>query len=150
MWLPEPLVAHAGCRHRSTAHVDLHEGAAAVWAETLALGRHAETAGDVSVRVDVDLDGHPLLRDGLRAGPTVAGADGPAVLDGARHTGTVALLGRSMGPAVDQPMVMRLAGPGAVARALAADAAELERRLAPARAAFLDRLSAPEAISNVA
>jgi hypothetical protein len=47
-------------------------------------------------------------------------------------------------------MVMPLAGPGAVARALAADGAELERRLAPPRAAFLDRLSAPEAISNVA
>src|SRR5207302_1140562 len=31
MWLPEPLVAHAGCRHRSTAHVDLPDRAAAVW-----------------------------------------------------------------------------------------------------------------------
>jgi urease accessory protein len=148
-WLPEPLVAFAGCRHRSTARVDLADGAAAVWAETLALGRHGEAAGDVEVRLDVDRAGRPLLRDGLRSGPAAGAADGPAVLDGARHAGTVALLGLEAGDD-DDGIVMALAGPGALARALATDAAALERRLGPARRAFLDRLSSPEAISNVA
>jgi urease accessory protein len=150
-WLPEPLVAHAGCRHRSTARLDLEAGAAAVWAESVALGRHGEEAGDVETRLDVDLGGRPLLRDGLRTGPTARCANGPAVLDSARHAGTVALLGLGAGCEDERDgSVMALAGPGAVARALAADAATLERRLAPARRAFLDRLSSLEAISNVA
>lgn len=147
-WLPEPLVAFAGCRHRSTARVDLAEGAAAVWAETVALGRHGEASGDVEVRLDVDLAGRPLMRDGLRAGPAAPGANGAAVLAGARHAGTVALLGLEAGG--DDSNVMALAGPGAVARALAADGAALERRLGPARRTFLDQLSFSEAISNVA
>jgi urease accessory protein len=147
-WSPEPLVAHAGCRHRSTARVSLAAGAAAMWSETLSLGRSGEEAGDVEVRLDVELDRVPLLRDGLRAGPSAAGWAGPAVLAGARHLGTVALLGTRL--TTDDPNVMDLAGPGALARALADDAVVLERRLAPVRRLFLDRLTSPEEFSNVA
>jgi len=45
---------------------------------------------------------------------------------------------------------MDLAGPGALARALADDAATVERRVAPARRLFLSRLTSPEEFSNVA
>jgi urease accessory protein UreH len=161
--LPEPLVAHERCRHRSTARVSLAAGAAAVWTETVSLGRFGETAGDVELRLDVELDRVPLLRDGLRAGPSAKGAAGPAVLASARHIGTVTLLGR---PAIlgtemrgndafpcqesEGAAVMHLAGPGALARALTQDAATLERRLAPARRLFLDRLTSPEEFSDVA
>ncbi|HEX2701218.1 MAG TPA: urease accessory protein UreD [Acidimicrobiales bacterium] len=92
-WLPEPLVACAGCRHAGTARVRLAGGAMAVWSETVALGRSGEPPGDVALRFDADLDGAALLRDGLRLGPSAPGWDGPAVADGARHVGTLALLG---------------------------------------------------------
>jgi urease accessory protein UreH len=133
---------------RSTARVSLAAGAAAVWAETLSLGRSGEDAGDVELRLDVELDRVPLLRDGLRAGPSAKGSAGAAVLAGARHVGTVALLGAR--PRTDDPHVMDLAGPGALARALSDDAATVERRLAPAQCLFLSRLASPEEFSNVA
>jgi urease accessory protein len=147
-WVPEPLVAHAGCRHRSAARLSLAAGAVAVWAETISLGRSGEAAGDVELRLDVELDHAPLLRDGLRAGPSTVGSRGPAVLAGARQAGTVALLGTRF--PIDDPHVMHLAGPGALARALADDAASVERRLAPVRRLFLDRLESPEEFTNVA
>jgi urease accessory protein len=143
-WLPEPLVAHARCRHRSTASLDLEDGAAAVWSEAVTLGRHGEEAGDVALRFDAELQGGPLLRDGF----TTRAAAGPAVLDGARHLGTIALLGTR--PEAHIERVMDLAGPGALARGCAADAAALERDLAPARRAFLNQLFPPEEHRNVA
>jgi hypothetical protein len=45
---------------------------------------------------------------------------------------------------------MDLAGPGALARALAPDGATLERRLAPVRHLFLDHLASLEEFSDVA
>lgn len=145
-WLPEPLVAHAGCRHRGHSSVQLAAGAVAVWSETVALGRTGETAGRVELRLDADLDGRPLLRDGLR----LDAGDPPSamVVGGARHAGTVALLG-ACPPAAPPPGVMALAGSGAVARALAPDGAAVTAQLAPARRAFLTRLE-PEAFSHVA
>lgn len=140
-WLPEPLVACAGCRHTGRARVRLAAGAAAVWSETLALGRSGERPGDVAVRLDVDHDGAPLLRDGLRAGPSVPAWDGPAVLDGARHLGSVALLGRRPRAVPVQGTVLLLAGEGALVRAAGADAASVERRLAPWRSAFVADLA---------
>jgi urease accessory protein len=142
-WLPEPLVACAGCRHRSRAMVELEHGATCVWQEACTLGRSGEEAGSVDLRLDVTLCGAPLFRDGL-AYP--AGATSPAVLGGLRHLGTIALLGRRL-PGSGVPGaatgLMELAGPGAVARAVAPDAATLERRLAPARSQLLAALNTP-------
>lgn len=143
-WLPEPLVAFAGCRHAGRARVRIGRGALAVWAETLALGRTGEEPGDVELRLDAELDGVPLLRDGLRLGPSVPGWSGPAVLDGARHIGTVALLGTPAPPGFgsgddggDPGGVLRLSGPGTLVRAVGPDGAGVERRLAAARRTFL-------------
>ena len=141
-WLPEPLVACAGCRHTGRARIRLSAGAVAVWSETLVLGRSGERPGDVAVRLDVDHDGAPLLRDGLRAGPSAPAWDGPAVLDGARHLGSVALLGRRpRAVATGGGTMLSLAGEGAVVRATGADTASVERRLAPWRSAFVAELS---------
>ena len=149
-WLPAPLVAYAGCRHTARARVRLAAGAMAVWAETVVLGRSGEEPGELGVRLDVDLNGHPLLRDGLRAGPTAPGWAGPAVLDGARHVASVALLGRSaplaldgMWPPADGGVtLLPLAGPGLLARALGPCGASVERVVAPVRAALVAELGA--------
>jgi urease accessory protein len=159
-WVPEPLVACAGCRHRGRARLRMAGGARAVWSEAVALGRTGEQPGDVELRLDADADGVPLLRDGLRLGPSAPGWDGPAVADGARHLGTVALLGAEADPterelwlgdaevAAPAPgfrgsapqapergslSMLRLAGPGVVVRATGPTGAEVERLLAPAR-----------------
>ena len=143
VWLGSPLVACAGCHHAGRARVRLAEGAAAVWSETTALGRCGEEPGRVAVRLDADVVGAPLLRDGLRVGPPATGWSGPAVLDGARHVGSVALLGRRPprpAPGEAGPggaVLLPLAGRGAVVRATAGDAATLERHLAPWRAALI-------------
>ena len=142
-WLPEPLVACAGCRHRGRSSIRLGAGALVLWSESVALGRSGEQPGEVELRLDADLDGTALLRDGLRIGPPAPAWDGPAVLDGARHMGTVALLGRSRHlasriPAPEVPRgLMELAGPGALFRALGSDAVAVERELAPVRRQWL-------------
>jgi len=143
-WLPEPLVAFSGCRHRGRSRLRLGRGAQAVWSESVALGRSGEEPGDVELRLDVDLDGMPLLRDGLRLGPSAPGWDGPAVADGARHLGTVAFLGTEDGAAALDPgettSVLRLAGPGSVIRTAGPDGAGVERTLDPTRRAFVAAL----------
>ena len=65
-----------------------------------------------------DLDGRPLLRDGLCT--TLPGWCGPAVAGDARYLGTVALLGAVAPPGAPPPW-LPLAGPGALAREVAAD-----------------------------
>lgn len=128
-WLPEPLVACRGCRHRSHSTIDLGEDATAVWSEACTLGRSGEDAGTVRLRLDATRGAAPLLRDGLHH---PEGAASPAVLGANRHSGSVHLLGRrAPGP------FLQLAGPGTTARAVAASATELERLLAPARLLFL-------------
>lgn len=149
-WVPEPLVACAGCRHSGRARVRLAAGAAAVWSEAVALGRTGEAPGDVAVRLDADLDGTPLLRDGLRAGRAASGWEGPAVLDGARHVGAVALLGRrAAGPPGGPGLtVLPLAGEGVLVRTTGGDGATVERRLAPVRDRFVAELLGRTAVAT--
>lgn len=144
-WLPEPLVACAGCRHTGRARLRLGRGAAAVWSETVVLGRTGEAPGDTATRLDVDLEGVPLLRDGLSVGPSTPGWAGPAVLDAARVLSGVALVGTA---APDAPVpavgggavVLPLAGPGTLVRATGADGASVERIVAAIRASFVGHL----------
>lgn len=135
VWVPEPLVAFGGCRHRGRSALDLGPGATAVWYEALTLGRSSERAGQVDLRFDVTLEGAPLLRDGFRSDAAFS----PAVLGGLRHTGSVHILGVRPPPGVAG--ALDLAGPGATVRAVAPDAATLERQLAPARRSFSTLLS---------
>jgi hypothetical protein len=116
-----------------------------VWSETIALGRSGETAGRLELRVDAEVDGQPLWREGLRFDDGDAAS--AVAVGGARHVGTVALLGAM--PVPPPAGVMVLAGPGAVARAVVSDGATLTSQLAPALRAFLTQLE-PEALSHVA
>lgn len=139
VWLPEPLIACAGCRHRGRTRLTLAAGATATWLDALTLGRSGEEPGDLEQRLDVELDGQPLLREALSVGP--AGWDGPAVLGGYRHLATVSLLGRRLDGGV--PGALQLAGPGTITRFVAHRGHELAALVAAALPLFLDPSDPP-------
>jgi len=135
-WLPEPLVAVAGCRHTASATVRLADGADLVWRDEVVLGRHGEPPGDIVTRLAVDVAGHPLARHELRAGPSAPGWDGPGALGPCRAAGSLLLAGPAHGAA--QPAVLSLTaatlpldGPATLVTATAPDAPTLRRLLHP-------------------
>ncbi|MEV5821206.1 urease accessory protein UreD [Micromonospora harpali] len=107
-WVPEQLVAAAGCDHVAESRVELAAGARLTWRDELICGRYGESPGDAVVRTSVDHGGRPLLRQSTAVGPSAPGWAGPAVLGGAPATGSLLLVGPDVppGPAA-QP------GPGA-------------------------------------
>ncbi|MEV6797366.1 urease accessory protein UreD [Micromonospora rifamycinica] len=123
LWLPEQLVAAAGCDHVAESRVQLAEGARLSWREELVCGRYAEPAGNVVVTTSVDYAGRPLLRQSLAVGPAAPGWAGPAVLGGATATGSLLLVDPASppGPAVAEATGggtrgrVRPTGPGAAA-----------------------------------
>jgi urease accessory protein len=134
-WLPQPLILAAGCDLDASVDLELAAGAAAVTRELVVLGRHGEEPGRYRSRVRAELDGRPLLHDEVR----LDGPGTPVDLDGARAYGSLALLG--LKTAWADPDELVLAGPGAVLRALGAEAADVQARLAIAEAAWLDALT---------
>ncbi|WP_253289627.1 urease accessory protein UreD [Verrucosispora sioxanthis] len=91
-WLPEQLVAAAGCAHVADSQVDVAEGGVLHWRDELICGRHGERPGNVEINTWVDLEGRPLLRQSLTVGPNAAGWAGPAVLAGAPATGSLLIV----------------------------------------------------------
>jgi urease accessory protein len=131
-WLPEPLIAAAGCDHDAVSTIDVAAGAHVVWREELVCGRHGETPGDARLRLAVRLGGRPLHRHELAVGPNAPGWDGAAVLGDARAVGTVLIIGEC--PAGPMPLgptaaVLPLAGPAVVAVATGADLREVRAAL---------------------
>ena len=112
-WLPEPIVAVAGCDHLATSTVDLTDTAVLRWREEVVGGRHGEPAGDLRVATTVRRGGRTLLRHDLAIGPRADGWDGPAVL-GARAGGTLLVVGPDAESVPPGPHVLRLAGGPAV------------------------------------
>jgi urease accessory protein len=102
LWLPEQLVAAAGCDHVAESRVELAGDARLSWREELVCGRYAEPAGNAVVTTSVDHAGQPLLRQSLAIGPAAPGWAGPAVLGGATATGSLLLVDPASppGPAV--------------------------------------------------
>lgn len=140
-WLPEPTVATAGCRHRSTASVRLGAGAKLVWREELVLGRSGEGPGRFTSRLDVSGEGGILLRQAVTVGDGAPGWAGPAVLDGAKAGGTLLVVdpGLVVRPAPSlghHAAVMPLAGGGAVVIAAAPGASALRLTLDQGAAAL--------------
>ncbi|MEU5903433.1 urease accessory protein UreD [Micromonospora sp. NPDC047467] len=88
-WLPEQLVAAAGCAHLAESHVELAAGASLRWRDELICGRFGEEPGSAVVHTRVDYDDRPLLRQSLAVGPHAPGWAGPAVLGGAPATGSL-------------------------------------------------------------
>jgi urease accessory protein len=133
-WRPEPLIAVAGCNHRTDSRVDVAEGGALLWREDLVLGRHAEPSGTVHLATTVRHAGRTLYRHDLAVGP---GLHSPAVLGEFRALGTlVAVPGLlSAFPATSQAAIMPLAGPGVLATAVGTDIREVNRALDPLKPA---------------
>jgi urease accessory protein len=127
-WLPEPLIAAAGCRHQTTADVTVAPGGRLCWRDEVVCGRHGEETGDAVVRTTIRYAGQTLVRQDLAIGPDAPGWAGPAVLGGARATGSLVVV--EPGWTVDGPppaevwgpgAVLPLAGPGILASAVDAD-----------------------------
>ena len=137
-WLPEPLILAAGCdldaslELSSSRRVRRHCHARARRARPPRRGARAATTRELRC----ELDGAPLLHDALRDQGAAHRRRSSTAL---APFGSLALLGLEP-PVAALPGVLALAGPGAVARGLAPDAASLRSRLAPVEAAWLATL----------
>jgi urease accessory protein len=133
-WLPEPLVATAGCDHVAAAEVELAADAVLTWRDELICGRTGEEPGDLVQATVVRRTGRPLSHQELRVGPSAPGWAGPSGLGGHRAVGSLLLVGldpTSGPPAVDgaRAALLRLAGPAVLASAIAVDAYRLRMML---------------------
>ncbi|MFV2020082.1 urease accessory protein UreD [Micromonospora sp. LOL_023] len=145
-WLPEPLIAATGCDHVSRSVVELADGASMVWREELVCGRAGEAPGDARIDTLVRYAGRTLLRTDLAVGPRAAGWAGPAVLAGAKATGSV-LMVRPDWADGGAPTATPL-GPGAALLPLAGGPAALVTATGPTAhqlRANLDRATAEHA-----
>lgn len=135
VWGPAPLILAAGCDLDSSVAVNLKEGAVAYTRETVVLGRHGEGAGRYRARLRCELEGRPLLHEGVEIDVDGVARSSGAVLAGARAFASLALLG--VRPGVPPgPGELDLDGPGRVRRALAGDAVELSVKIEPSDTSF--------------
>ena len=126
-WLPEPVVAARGCRHRILVRVRVATGGAVVWRDELVLGRHDEEGGSVVSRMSLDVGGRPVLRHALAAGDEFPSWSSAAVGAGARSVGSLVVVDPSWASspppaaAAGACAVLPLAGPAAQVTAMADD-----------------------------
>lgn len=157
-WLPEPLIAAAGCDHITVTRIDVATGGALLWREDLVCGRHGEPCGNVRTETTIRYGGSTLYRHDLSVGPAAPGWSGAAVLGDGRAVGTVitaplppaamdresaehgsaarppasAWLPRAeRGPMTGDFAVVPLAGPGLLATAVGADIRQVRSALDP-------------------
>ncbi|GAA0424288.1 urease accessory protein UreD [Actinoplanes campanulatus] len=133
-WLPEPLIAAAGCDHIAVTRVDVADGGTLLWRDDLVCGRHDEPSGAVRADTTIRYAGATLYRHELAVGPGAPGWDGAAVLGGGRAVGTLVAAGsglREPGVAGPNAAVMPLAGPVELATAVGADIREVRAALDP-------------------
>jgi urease accessory protein len=141
VWHPEPFIATGGCVHRQHARVRIERRGSVRWIEELLLGRYGEEPGVLDLRLDVDVDGRPLLRHQLAIGPGATGWDGPAVVGPWRCLGLI--LDAGMGTPACLPAAhsgpggswaaLELEGPGRLLLAVAPDLPALRLALAAAQ-----------------
>lgn len=139
IWAGAPFVAAQGADVLRTTTIELGRGAALLHHETLVLGRSAEDGGKVRSTLRATQAGQPLLVEDvdlrdlrLRSQPGVLGRD--------RVVATTTLLGLVPEAAV-APHETLLAGAGALARSVAAEAHLTELALAPTWQRWLDAVS---------
>jgi urease accessory protein len=131
-WLPEPLIAAAGCDHRTITRVEVAAGGTLLWRDDLVCGRHGEAAGDARMETTVRYAGSTVYRHDLAVGPGAPGWAGAAVLGEGRAVGTlVAVPGDGLPPNTGDATVMALAGPGLLATAVGADIRQVRAALDP-------------------
>jgi urease accessory protein len=135
VWAPAPLILAAGCDLESVVELELGEGAAALTRELVVLGRHGESPGRYRSRLRCELEGRPVLHDGIEIDLDGITWSSPAVLGGAGAFASLALLGVEAGHKAG-PGELELSGPGRVLRALAPSTAELAVETAPVETAY--------------
>jgi len=100
-WAPEPTVVTDGADYRTALRVDLGAGARVTLREVVVLGRHGGVGGRYRGRLDVSVDGDPLLAHTT----TLDGADpalcGPGGTAGARAVGTLVVVDAAVLAAAD-------------------------------------------------
>ncbi|MFJ5679372.1 urease accessory protein UreD [Streptomyces sp. NPDC093097] len=142
-WLPEPLISAEGSDLRMTTTIDLAPTARLVFREEQVLGRSGEHTGALRSRLTVRQAGRTLLDQETAYGPGVPGWDSSAVLGRHRAVGQlllcgpefadrpaeVRLLGGASGDGAGQGVLAPLAGPAALATAVAPDGLSLRRLL---------------------
>ncbi len=136
-WHLEPLIAAAGCQHRQHVRVALNGSARLAWTEEIVLGRLRERPGCVDLRLDVELDGQPLLRHQLTLGSDTAW-DGPAMLGPHRFAGLALQVWPDYRPSSASGSGwarLPLEGPGALSVAVADDVPQLRGALQEANSA---------------
>jgi len=88
-WLPEPLIAAAGCDHHTVTHVEVAAGGVLLWRDDLVCGRHAEPSGNVKTTTTIRYAGKTLYRHDLSVGPAAPAWSAAAVLGSGRAVGTL-------------------------------------------------------------
>lgn len=121
-WSGEPFVIADGANVHRVTDIELAAGATACLRETLVFGRVGEVGGALRSGTRARLDGADLLVEDLEL-PDAASRRRPGLLGGCRVIDTVLLLGAPAAPVPALPTGTRydLAGPGTLARVLAAD-----------------------------
>jgi urease accessory protein len=133
-WLPEPLIAAAGCDHRAITRVEVAEGGTLLWRDDLVCGRHDEPSGDVHTDLAIRYAGSTLYRHELTIGAGAPGWSGAAVLGGGRAVGSLVLAGPDLPTAAllgGDAALMPLAGPGLLASAVGQDIRQVRAALDP-------------------
>jgi urease accessory protein len=134
-YLPEPLIAAAGCDHVAVTRVDVAEGGSLLWRDDLVCGRHDEESGDVRADMTVRYGGTTIYRHELSVGPGAPGWSGAAVLGGGRAVGTLIAAGPGTEPAgpaaTETAAVMPLARGGLLVSAVGADIRQVSAALDP-------------------
>jgi urease accessory protein len=128
-WLPEPLIAAAGCRHTAQTTIDVAPGATLLWRDELRCGRHGERPGDVELLTRLRVGDAEIYRHELAIGPGTPGWSSPAVLGDARAVGSLLIVDPAWletGPPPAQVLgpdavAMPLAGPAVLVAALSVD-----------------------------
>lgn len=136
VWLPQPLIAAHGCRHRALTSVAMEPGARLLVREGLLLGRFGEEPGSVRQRLRVCIGDHPLYDQEIAIGPEAPGWEAAAVTAGRRAIGSALVVDpgwMQQTPAITwqsgEAVVMPLPGPAVLISALAPDALGLRRAL---------------------
>lgn len=108
---PNPAILVRGCDHRATARIRLAHGTTLLWRDELVLGRHAEPGGSVHQRLDLELDGEPLLRTETAIGERWPGSLGPGGVGPARAVGSMVVVGQALDLDAVQDLALGLGGP---------------------------------------
>jgi urease accessory protein len=104
-WAPEPTVVIDRADYQTSLRVELAAGARAVLREVVVLGRHGGVGGRYRGRLDVTVDGNPLLAHTMLldgADPAVRGPGGTA---GGRAIGALVVVPASADAPADVPAI---------------------------------------------